>query len=128
MYVYMYVCMYVCMYDVRVAGTNRKFVPATLASSSLSCKDIRKVTEEHAELCYRKERVVQGALMRSGAQNHHHIWSSTLVHLPESIFKWCLNSVVDTLPHNSNLMRWNKSADDSYPLYNVHVSRLYPMF
>ena len=55
---------------------NRKFVPATLASSSLSCKDIRKVTEEHAELCHRKileERVVQGALMRSGAQNHHHI-------------------------------------------------------
>ena len=51
--------------------------------------------------------------MRSGA---HHIWSSTLVHLPESIFKWCLNSVVDTLPHNSNLMRWNKSADDSCPL------------
>ena len=98
---------------------NRKFVPATLASFSLSCKDIRKVTEEHAELCHRKileERVVQGALMRFGAQNHHHIWSSTLVHLPESIFKWCLNSVVDTLPHNSNLMRWNKSADDSCPL------------
>ena len=44
---------------------NRKFVPATLASSSLSCKDIRKVTEEHAELCHRKileERVVQGDL------------------------------------------------------------------
>ena len=80
------------------------------------CKDIRKVTEEHAELCHRKileELFVQGALMRSGA---HHIWSSTLVHLPESIFKWCLNSVVDTLPHNSNLMRWNKSADDSCPL------------
>ena len=47
---------------------NRKFLPATLASSSLSCKDIRKVTKS-ALSCHRKileERVVQGALMRSG--------------------------------------------------------------
>ena len=79
----MNVRMYVCMYEAEAEVyhqqqlCNRKFLPATLAASSLSCKDIRKITEEHAELCHRKileERVVQDALMRSGA---HHIWSST---------------------------------------------------
>ena len=94
----MYVCMYVCMY-------------------------VRKVTEEHAELCHRKileERVVQGDLAL------RIITIFGLVHLPESIFKWCLNSVVDTLPHNSNLMRWNNLL--LTVAHYVHVSRLYPMF
>jgi potassium voltage-gated channel Eag-related subfamily H protein 8 len=36
------------------------------------------------------------------------LWSSTVTTLPERVFKFALNSLTDTLPHNSNLHLWKK--------------------
>ena len=36
------------------------------------------------------------------------LWSSVIPSLPEQIFKFALNSVTDTLPHNENLYQWAK--------------------
>ena len=51
---------------------------------------------------------VQGLTVRefegSAAQN----WSTAIFSLQEWVFKFALNAVTDTLPHNSNLCRWKK--------------------
>ena len=51
---------------------------------------------------------VQGLTVReyegSAAQN----WSIAVFNLPEWIFKFALNAVTDTLPHNVNLCKWKK--------------------
>ena len=35
-------------------------------------------------------------------------WSTAIFSLPEWVFKFALNAVTDTLPHNANLFRWKK--------------------
>ena len=40
----------------------------------------------------------------SAAQN----WSTAVFSLPEWVFKFALNAVTDTLPHNVNLSKWKK--------------------
>ena len=40
----------------------------------------------------------------SAAQN----WSTAVFSLPEWVFKFALNAVTDTLPHNVNLFKWKK--------------------
>ena len=97
---------------------NHKFVPASLATA-LSCKEIKKVAQQRAESHHceiLEQQVIQGVVLRSGAEDYDHIWTSTLLHLPQSIFKWTLNAVVDMLPHKSNLKRWCRAIDDSCPL------------
>ena len=51
---------------------------------------------------------VQGLTVReyegSAAQN----WSTAVFSLPEWVFKFALNAVTDTLPHNVNLCKWKK--------------------
>ena len=51
---------------------------------------------------------VQGFTVReyegSAAQN----WSMAVFNLPEWVFKFALNVVTDTLPHNANLSKWKK--------------------
>ena len=37
-----------------------------------------------------------------------HLWSTTITSLPERVLSFALNSLTDTLPHNSNLHLWKK--------------------
>ena len=41
------------------------------------------------------------------------IWASTL---PDAVYKWTVNSVVDMLPHKSNLVRWHRAVSNCCPL------------
>ena len=61
-----------------------------------------------SKLAHTSSLPVQGLTVReyegSAAQN----WSIAVFSLPEWIFKFALNAVTDTLPHNVNLCKWKK--------------------
>ena len=42
-----------------------------------------------------------------------HLWSTTITSLPERVLSFALNSLTDTLPHNSNLHLWKKIPSTS---------------
>ena len=46
---------------------------------------------------------VQGQLVRDFTGKPADLWSSTVQSLPECIFKFALNAVTHTLPHDKNL-------------------------
>ena len=43
-------------------------------------------------------------------------WKSLLYHLPRNVLQFFINSSIDTLPTNSNLVRWSKRSS---PKYNI---------
>lgn len=47
-----------------------------------------------------------------GAKN----WSSAIISLPEWCFKFALNVVTGTLPHNTNLIKWKKLSSSKCQL------------
>lgn len=98
---------------------QRKFVPSSLATN-FSVKEIKKTVQELTETQHHetlKSKTLQGSLHRSIKFNDNHlIWASTLDMLPENIFKWSLNAVVDMVPHKTNLHRWNRSPTNLCPL------------
>jgi hypothetical protein len=51
---------------------------------------------------------VQGQTVRDFQGRAADLWSTTVLSLPESTFKFTLNAVTDTLPHNRNLFLWKK--------------------
>ena len=96
---------------------SRKFVPAKLANS-LSSKEIKTVIQRQTE-CQHEEilkRVLQGSMTRAVDVDDESIWASTLTTLPDAMYKWTVNSVVDMLPHKSNLVRWHRSVSNCCPL------------
>lgn len=59
---------------------------------------------------------LQGSMVRSRCIDQYHMWPSTLSHLPDALFEWPLNSIVDTLPLNMNF-HWQMKFDvDHCPL------------
>lgn len=46
------------------------------------------------------------------AENIDFEWKSTIYNLPRNVLKFLLNSVLDTLPTNTNLALWNKRLSD----------------
>ena len=51
---------------------------------------------------------VQGQTVRSFQGKAADLWSTTVQSLPEHVFKFALNAVTNTLPHNKNLFLWKK--------------------
>ena len=51
---------------------------------------------------------VQGLTVREFEGRAAQNWSTAIFSLPEWVFKFALNAVTDTLPHNANLFRWKK--------------------
>lgn len=43
-------------------------------------------------------------------------WVATVKSVPQSVTKFALNAVCDTLPHRSNLRKWGKMGSDACPL------------
>ena len=73
-------------------------------------RDTAKIQAEDtaSRLVHTSSLPVQGLTVReyegSAAQN----WSTAVFSLPEWVFKFALNAVTDTLPHNVNLCKWKK--------------------
>ena len=106
-----------CQYQLQLR--NRKFIPAKFASS-LSCEQIKQSIPQQVEFADNEtlqRRVVQGSLVRADFSQQP-VWAKSVDHLPDAVFKWSANSIVDTLPHNANLFRWKKSNTDRCPLCN----------
>ena len=58
---------------------------------------------------------VQGECFRLEVDTFN-IWSLGLYSLPDMLFKFSLNAMVDCLPHNQNLLKWGKVQSGSCPL------------
>ena len=53
---------------------------------------------------------VQGQMMRASSPSADAIWAAAVCRLGSDTMKCALNSVTDTLPHNTNLARWYGGA------------------
>ena len=65
---------------------------------------------------------VQGLTVREFEGNVAQNWSSAIFSLPEWCFKFALNAVTDTLPHNANLVKWKKLSSSKCQLCGEHQS------
>ncbi len=54
-------------------------------------------------------------------------WKSYMFNLPRNTVKILLNSVLDTLPTNSNLMRWGKGSNSKCELCSHHKTLLHTL-
>ena len=61
-----------------------------------------------ARLAHSASLTVQGQTVRDFQGRAADLWSTTVLSLPESTFKFALNAVTDTLPHYRNLFLWKK--------------------
>ena len=63
---------------------------------------------------------VQGLTVREFEGRAAQNWSSAISMLPEWCFKFALNVVTDTLPHNVNLYKWKKLSSPQCQLCGKH--------
>ncbi len=54
-------------------------------------------------------------------------WKSYMLNFPRNTVKFLLNSVLDTLPTNSNLMRWGKRSNSKCELCSHHDTLLHTL-
>ena len=65
---------------------------------------------------------VQGLTVQEFEGHAAHTWSTAISTLPEWCFKFVLNAVTDTLPHNANLHKWKKLSSLGCQLCGQHQS------
>ena len=82
-------------------GANRK-ATAALAKEMVVERD----TQTRLDHC--KSLPVQGQTARLFQDRAAELWSQMVLALPDHVMRFALNSVTDTLPHNSNLSLWGK--------------------
>ena len=58
----------------------------------------------------------QGHMSRCSSYDDIKLWAKALGGIDDSQLRFALNSAVDTLPHNANLVLWKKRDDDTCPL------------
>ena len=86
------------------------------ASSKQLCKRVKKQVEAvdtETRLSHSTSLAVQNQPLKDNTSRAPRLWSSTVVTLPERVFKFALNSLTDTLPHNANLHLWKKLPSSS---------------
>ena len=86
------------------------------ASSKQLCNRVKKQVEAvdtKSRLSHSTSLTVQNLPMKDNTSRAPHLWSSTIETLPERVFKFALNSLTDTLPHNANLHLWKKLPSPS---------------
>ena len=59
---------------------------------------------------------VQNQPLKDNTSRAPRLWSFSVATLPERVFKFALNSLTDTLPHNANLHLWRKLPSPSCKL------------
>ena len=86
------------------------------ASSKQLCKRVKKqveVVDTKSRLSHSTSLTVQNQPVKDNTSRVPRLWSSTIETLPERVFKFALNSLTDTLPHNANLHLWKKLPSPS---------------
>ena len=73
-----------------------------------------------ARLAHTTRLPVQGLTVREFEGCAAQIWSAAISSLPEWCFKFALNAVMDTLPHNANLYKWKKLSSPRCQLCGEH--------
>ncbi len=73
-----------------------------------------------ARLAHTTRLPVQGLTVREFEGCAAQIWSTAISTLPEWYFKFTLNGVTDTLPHNANLYKWKKLSSPWCQLCGEH--------
>ena len=73
-----------------------------------------------AQLAHTTSLPVQGLTVREFEGHAAQTWSTAISTLPEWCFKFALNAVTDTLPHNANLYKWKKLSSPSCQLCGQH--------
>ena len=68
---------------------------------------------------------VLGLTVREFEGNVAQNWSSAIFSLQDWCFKFALNAVTDTLPHNANLVKWKKLSSSKCQLCEEHQSLAY---
>ena len=69
-----------------------------------------QAADNAARLAHSAGLTVQGQTVRDFQGRAADLWSTTVQSLPERAFKFALNAVTDTLPHNRNLFLWKKMS------------------
>ena len=67
-----------------------------------------EVAEKRLKHC--KHLTRQGQTARQFQDHAAELWATSITNLPEHIFKFALNAVTDTLPHNAYLHLWAKQS------------------
>ena len=69
-------------------------------------------SDNHARFDQLSSLEMQGRYWRQGCTDNHTLdyWSKAVWSLPSSILSFALNAAKDTLPHNSNLVRWKRNV------------------
>ena len=73
-----------------------------------------------ARLAHTTSLPVQGLTVWEFEGHAAQTWSTAISTLPEWCFKFALNAVMDTLPHNANLYKWKKLSSPSCQLCGQH--------
>ena len=83
-------------------GSNRKQLMKSV-KARISAED----REHRIKHC--QSLSIQSQTMRPPINRAPVLWSMTVTKLPEHVFKFALNAITDTLPHNANVHLWKKS-------------------
>ena len=82
-------------------GASKKWVIAQVKAKIHS-------EDTAARLAHTTSLTVQGLTVREFEGRAAQNWTTAISTLPEWCFKFALNAVTDTLPHNANLCKWKK--------------------
>ncbi|XP_062498986.1 uncharacterized protein LOC134176331 [Corticium candelabrum] len=82
--------------------------------SLCKAKRLVQIVDDQRRLDLIKACVVQGLTLR--LQVDDDTWSKTVLSFKDRILSFCLNAIQNTLPHKSNLQRWQKSDSLDCPL------------
>ena len=75
---------------------------------STRAKKLVEAADTETRLSHSTSLAVQNRPLKDNDSRAPRLWSSTITTLPERVFKFALNSLTDTLPHNANLHLWKK--------------------
>jgi len=89
---------------------------ATKKQVTTSVKAKVQAADNEARLSHCTSLTRQGQTARSFQGKGAEIWSNAIQTLPEALFKFALNAVTDTLPHNKNLCLWKRLPSPHCPL------------
>ena len=84
-----------------------------------------QVADNKARLAHSAGLCVQGQTVRDFHGRAADLWSTTVQSLSEHVFKFALNALTDTLPHNCNLHLWKKLPSASCNLCGQQQSLLH---
>ena len=84
-----------------------------------------QTADNEARLAHSAGLSVQGQTVRDYHGRAADLWSTTVQSLPERVFKFALNALTDTLPHNCNLHLWKKLPSASCNLCGQQQSLLH---